>query len=251
MGRGAAQRADHRPACVKRAILALQFMTRLPLPRVAASEADFDACMRWFPLAGLAVGGAVAGGAWAGLRIDPWLGSLLGLAAWVLVTGALHLDGLGDMADAAGAAHGDRERLSAVLADPHIGSFGVTAIGLQLLAKLVLLRLALEATPLWTIPLLCMVARIGPLVWTLTLPPLHQGLGSRFRAALRWRHVVLWALAGGLAAWWLPGLTVAVLLIPAWGWWIRRRIGGISGDGHGAGIEWIESALLLALVVLR
>jgi adenosylcobinamide-GDP ribazoletransferase len=236
---------------VKRAIFALQFMTRLPLPRVAADEADFAACMRWFPLAGITVGGAVAAAAWLGLRIDPWLGALLGLGAWVVVTGALHLDGLGDMADAAGAAHGDRQRLSAVLADPHIGSFGVTAIALQLLAKLVLLRLALEAAPLWACPVLCALARIGPLVWTLTLPPLHEGLGSRFRAALGWRHVVPWMTAGAAAAWFLPGLAFAVLLIPAWGWWLRTRIGGISGDGHGAGIEWSESALLLALVVLR
>ncbi|MFM9449620.1 adenosylcobinamide-GDP ribazoletransferase, partial [Streptomyces acidiscabies] len=78
---------------------------------------------------------------WLGAQRDPWAGALFALVGWVGVTGALHLDGLGDMADAAGAAHGDRARLSAVLADPHIGSFGVVAIALQLLAKLVLLRL--------------------------------------------------------------------------------------------------------------
>ena len=235
---------------MRRAVLALQFITRLPLPAVRADEADFAACIRWFPLAGMVVGAAVALAVWLGLWIDPWLGALLGLGAWVTITGALHLDGVGDMADAAGAAHKGRERLSAVLADPHIGSFGVTAIAMQLLAKLVLLRLALDAVPLWTLPALCMIARIGPLVWTLTLPPLHEGLGTRFRAGIGWGHVAAWAVPGIVAAWFAPGLAVAVLAIPAWRWWIAARIGGISGDGHGAGIEWCESALLLALVAV-
>ena len=230
-------------------MLALQFMTRLPLPDVRADAADFAACMRWFPLAGLVVGTAVALGAWAGAHVDLWTGALLGLGIWVAITGALHLDGLGDMADAAGAVHKGRERLTSVLADPHIGSFGVTAIALQLLAKLVLLHTVLAAgVTLWTLPVLCMIARIGPLVWALTLPPLHEGLASRFRDGIGWRQVALWAVPAAIGMWFAPGLAAVMLVIPAWRWWIAARIGGISGDGHGAGIEWCESALLLALV---
>ena len=125
---------------MKGLIVALQFLTRLPMPRITVSSDEFAASMRWFPAAGLVVGAIVAGAAWAGARLDSWTGALLALTAWVLVTGALHLDGLGDVADASGAAHKDKQRLLAVLADPHIGSFGVTAIALQLLAKLVLLH---------------------------------------------------------------------------------------------------------------
>ena len=131
---------DYGPDHVKRLVLAMQLMTRLPLPALNVDERDFAAAIRWLPATGIAVGLIVAGGAGLGMRIDPWVGALSGLVAWVAVTGALHLDGLGDIADAAGAAHGDRTRLSAVLADPHIGSFGAVAIGLQLLVKLVLLR---------------------------------------------------------------------------------------------------------------
>ena len=106
---------------MKGLILALQFLTRLPMPRVQADEADFARSMRWFPAAGLVVGLVVAGAAWAGARLDPWIGALAGLVAWVAVTGALHLDGLSDLADASGAAHKDRERMLAVMADPHVG----------------------------------------------------------------------------------------------------------------------------------
>ncbi|WP_176597944.1 adenosylcobinamide-GDP ribazoletransferase [Sphingobium sp. 15-1] len=236
---------------MKRLALALQLMTRLPLPALEVDEADFAAAIRWFPATGLAVGLIVAGGAGLGVRIDPWAGALFGLLAWVAVTGALHLDGLGDIADAAGAAHGDRTRLSAVLADPHIGSFGVVAIGLQLLAKLVLLRLWVEHFPPWMLVPVPMVARIGPLVWTRWLPPLHEGLASRFRAGWRVAPLILWAMLGLLLSFWMPGLWAVAVLIPLWGLWLRSRIGGISGDGHGAGIELLESGLLAVMVLMR
>ncbi len=233
---------------MRRLVLALQFLTRLPLPAVSATEQDFAAAIRWFPAAGLAVGGVVAAAAWAGTRIDRELGALFGLVAWVAITGALHLDGLGDIADASGAAHAGRERLSAVLADPHIGSFGVTAIALQLVAKLVLLDAALAREPAWLLVLVPAVARLGPLVWTLTLPPLHEGLGSRFRAGAAWWPVVAWSAAFIPALPVAPGLAIALVAFPLWGRWLRARIGGLSGDGHGAGIELVESALLCALV---
>ncbi len=231
---------------MKRLLLAVQFLTRLPVPAVTASDTDFAASMRWFPAVGLLIGGGVAGAAWAGAHVDPWMGALAALVAWVLLTGALHLDGLADVADGCGAAHRDRARLLAAMTDPHVGSFGVVAIVLQLLAKLVLLH-ALVEQGLW-LPLLLIpaAARIGPLAWTHWLPPLHPGLAARFAEAVDTRHLIGWAvllLAGAALA---PGVLAALLLIPAWALWLRRVIGGISGDGHGAGIELVESGLLLA-----
>lgn len=237
---------------MKALVLALQFMTRLPLPAVAADARDMARAIRWFPAAGMLVGLCIAGAAWVGAQRDPWAGALLALLAWVGVTGALHLDGLGDVADAAGAAHADRSRVSTVLADPHIGSFGVTAIVLQLAAKLVLLRLALDAPSFGALVAIPVAARIGPLLWTLTLPPLHRGIGSTFGAGASWPAVAPWLLVLFGMAWFLAPALLAVLPAMAlWRLWLRRRIGGISGDGHGAGIELVESATLAALVFLR
>ncbi|WP_449468852.1 adenosylcobinamide-GDP ribazoletransferase [Sphingobium chungangianum] len=234
-----------------RLILALQLMTRLPLPQVRADEEDFAAAIRWFPATGIIVGLAVAAAMTIGLIVEPWMAALLGLIAWVAITGALHLDGLGDIADGVGAAHGDPAKLSAVLADPHIGSFGVVTIVLQLLAKLVLLRLCAEHVAPIALIAVPFVARIGPLAWTLWLPPLHAGLASRFRESISPVHLLGWMMLAVANCLIIPALLSAAILVPLWGWWLRSRIGGISGDGHGAGIELIESGLLAALVLAR
>lgn len=238
---------------MKGLVIALQFLTRLPMPRVAVDDDAFARSMRWFPAAGLVIGGVVAGAGWLGARADGWVAALAALAAWVGVTGALHLDGLSDLADGMGAMHKGRERLLAVMADPHVGSFGVVAIGLQLLAKLVLAHALLGSgevgfTALLLIPF---AARIGPLVWTLWLPPLHAGLSARFTQAIGIRHVVWWAPALVATALAVPAILMAAPLIALWGLWLKRKLGGVSGDCQGAGIELVETGLLIAVLILR
>lgn len=234
---------------MKGLIVAIQFLTRLPTPRIAASSEEFAVSMRWFPAVGLIVGALVTIAAWAGASLDPWTGAFAALLVWVAVTGALHLDGLGDIADAAGAAHRDRQRMLDVMSDPHVGSFAVVVITLQLIAKLVLLRTLIEGEAFAAIALIPFAARVGPLVWSRWLPDLHAGLGARFRGVIRPADLAIWALLLAAAGWWSPSLLTTPLLLGAWGWWLHRKIGGISGDGHGAGIEVTESALLLAALI--
>jgi len=233
-------------------LVALQFLTRLPVPPVAdPSPADLGRAAPWFPAAGLVVGVAVALAAAVGDLAGPWIAALLALVVWIAITGALHLDGLGDVADALGAAHGSPERFRAVLADPHIGTFGVVAIVLQLTAKLVLMAhvptvllvSALVLVPAW--------ARWGALAWRSTVPPLGEGLGRSFQAGDRnWRAPVIWAVWLALASSFIaPVLLIAIAVVPAMGLYWRWRLGGMSGDCHGAGIEVTETALLAALVL--
>ncbi|GGO93619.1 adenosylcobinamide-GDP ribazoletransferase [Stakelama pacifica] len=230
-------------------IVALNFLTRLPGPRVDAGPEDFAAAIRLYPLVGLVIGALVAGAGWLGGQADPWLGALAALLVWVWSTGALHLDGLGDMADALGAAHGDPDRMLSVMRDPHMGSFGAVALILQLAAKLVLLHLLLPVgwAVLVAIPA---VARIGPLVWARFLPSLRPGgLGASVAGATRVRDLIGWALVLAGACVLLPVLIAVPLVLAGLGLWFRARLGGMTGDVHGAGIELSESALL-ALAVL-
>lgn len=227
---------------------ALQLLTRLPVPGDAGRP---EAAAAWFPAVGLLLGGLLAGTAWLGGLADPWLGALLALAAWLWATGGLHLDGLADLADALGAAHRDRERFLAVLADPHLGAFGAMAVALQLIAKLVLLMLVLKlgAGP-WVLLLAPAWARLGALWWARSLPALKPGLGRRYAsrsgAWLPWAGLAALAAASLAVA---PVLLAAPLAILAWRGFLMARVGGMNGDCLGAGIEANETLALLFSVI--
>ena len=237
---------------MKRLVIAFGFLTRLPMPSVAGSidGTAFAEAIRFYPLVGLAIGALVAGAGWAGSLVDPWVGACAALLAWIAITGALHLDGLADLVDGLGAAHGDRTRLLAVMADPHIGSFGVVAIVGQMLAKLVLLH-ALGMVGWWS--LLCVpgVARIGPMVWARYLPPIRPGgLGAAVAGAVRARDLLGWGALVALAALFDPALVAGPVAILAMTFWFGRTLGGINGDAHGAGIELVETVLLATICVV-
>ena len=235
---------------MRRLILALGFLTRLPVPRIAGATGDFAAAIRLYPLVGLVIGAIVAGAGLAGAWFDPWIGALAALLAWVWITGALHLDGLGDLADGLGAAHGDRDRLIAVMADPRVGSFGVVAIVLQLLVKLVLLHVILTGDA-WTLLAVPAVARIGPLVWAHRVPPLKpSGLGAAVAGSVRLRDMIGWGLLLLAAAMVYPGLLAGPVMILGLARWFRWRLGGMTGDAHGAGIELVESGMLFVIALI-
>src|SRR5699024_305460 len=94
----------------RRLILAIQFLTRLPTPQVEDFDPmDLTLSARWHPLVGMLIGALLCLPMWV-LHGWPLLAAAVTLLAWVWITGALHLDGLGDVADAFGAAHRDPER---------------------------------------------------------------------------------------------------------------------------------------------
>jgi len=230
---------------------ALQFLTRLPVPRVEGLSADdLPPAAIWFPLVGAIVGAAVGAALWAGGHASPSVGALCALLVWVTITGGLHLDGLGDVADALAASHRSPERFLAVLRDPHIGAFGVMAIALQLIAKLVLLADLSGVDALPALVLVAAWARWGPLVWALVLPPLASGSGERFAAQIDRRGVLVEGIALALLSVWLaPALLAALPVVAVIGGYWKLRLGGMTGDCLGAGIEVTETALLLLLAV--
>ncbi len=270
-------------------ILAIQFLTRLPTPQLKTFDPAWLAdAARWFAPVGVLVGAIVWLAVLAGSLVDPWLAALAGLLAWLWVTGGLHIDGLADLADAQGAAHRSRERFLEVLKDPHLGSFGVLSMATQLIVKLVLLMLLVKlgATGLGGLPgtlvspdasaaypgyhaaqdgmaaLKRLAATLGGLVlvpawarlftvaWSATLPSLAAGSGERFAWRPHWLSFWLCGLLLAAASAWLaPVLLLAPLAGVCWWAYLKRKLGGMTGDCLGAGIEVCESLLLLALVV--
>lgn len=246
------------------ALVALQFLTRLPLrvePRPSAREVGLSlAC---YPLVGLALGIALWGIYLAVSRLPSLLGAAIVLTAWVLITGALHLDGLADTADAWVGGHGDRERTLEIMKDPRSGPVAVAAVNCLLLLKLA--ALAALATHVHSAPWRDMRLAAGcilpPLLARAAIPVLfahtayvradgiaqdltaHQ---SRLAGAVTVTLTVICTLAacralGAIAL----GAAVLAYVIVRWG--LVRRLGGFTGDGAGALIELIEAACLVAM----
>lgn len=236
---------------LRRLILAFQFLTRIPTPQIHDfRDDDLTHSAGYHPVVGMAIGLLLALPLWA-LDDRPWLAAVLALASWAWVTGALHLDGMSDVADALGAAHRDPSRFLAVLKDPHIGVFGAVTLVMQLLLKLVLLAELAGTRWWWGIVLLPAWARWGTLWWSRRLPPIQQaGMAERFSWRLGMRAVWLWAVALAAMSLAAPPLLLALVLVPLVGVYWKRRIGGISGDCLGASIEAMETMLLLVLVLM-
>lgn len=110
------------------------FYTRLPVPEPGAR--DFAAAQWAAPVAGAVVGLAVGLTLWLthGLGLPATLAAAVALAAGALLTGALHEDGLADVADGFGGG-GSRERKLEIMKDSRLGSYGAIALILSLLAR--------------------------------------------------------------------------------------------------------------------
>jgi adenosylcobinamide-GDP ribazoletransferase len=238
---------------------AVALLTRLPLGgRVRVDREDVARSLAWLPLVGVGLGGAIALAA-RGLegRLDDGPAAVLIVAAWALATGAIHLDGLADSADALGG--GDRERRLAIMRDSQIGSFGALALVLVVVLKIALVAAVLaRGHHLWLIAIPA-VARAASSALSAALPyAREEGTGAALvsgaRRAERLAVAVATALVVALACARLRGLlAVAAVMLVALvvGRLAQRRIGGVTGDVLGATIELAECAALVALLAGR
>ncbi len=235
---------------------AFALLTRLPVP--AMSETDGGARAMWaYPLVGAAVG--LTGGALAAILALTGIGmgaaAALGLAAMVLLTGALHEDGLADTADGLGPP-GTAERRLEIMRDSRIGAFGAIAITLALLTRWAGLT---EAGPVGIIAAATAAGAIsrGGLAWLCFQFPMARSDGLAARSGQPPRQTVLISIGIGLAVCLicagLAGLFVAVLALLAGlpvAHLARHRIGGLTGDVLGAAQQCSEIAALAVLTIV-
>ncbi len=239
---------------LRRFILAIQFLTRLPTPQLHDFKPEYLAqSARWFPLVGLIIGGLLLMVGWPAAQIDPWLSAWLMLMLWVLVTGGLHLDGLADLSDALGASHRDPARFWAVMKDPHLGSFGVLSLIMQLSGKLIMLMLLAKSGQWWGIVLAPIWARWGIYIWQ-QLPDIRQAdPSSSLSEPFTWYRprFALWVWLIALVAgslWLSPICILALIPIGLYRIWLKKQLGGVSGDCLGTGVEITELTILILLV---
>src|SRR4030067_260313 len=107
---------------VRSFFIAVQFLTRFPLPAFDRPKGrDAGRSLLFYPLVGLLIGAVLVALNEAAAGAAESVRAALLLAAWVIVTGGLHLDGLADSADAWVGGLGDPGRTPALLKDPRSG----------------------------------------------------------------------------------------------------------------------------------
>ncbi len=233
---------------------ALQFLTIVPpLIRRPFTADELGRSVGWFAAVGLLIGGALAGVDYGlGFVFPPGVAAALVLAAWVLVTGALHLDGFLDTCDGLFGGHTPEARLR-IMRDERAGAFAVIGGVLLLLVKYACLAaLANRTEALLVAPT---VGRGAMAVAVVAFPYARaEGLGRAMKdRAGAWQAVLAAAtavLTAGLAAGWL-GLAAVGVAAPATlagAALVLRRLPGLTGDVYGALCEVIEALALLTFV---
>lgn len=228
---------------------AVQFLTVIPISFETASP---SASAWYFPVVG-ALLGAFAGlvNFAAAVLVGKSLAALLAIAALILLTGALHEDGLADVADAFRAGR-SRDRIMQILKDSRIGAYGAIA-----LVVVTVLR--------WQALMNCQTNPMGGLVSAVALSrtvlvtlaavsrPAGDGLGKAFVseitppvAVAAAAQGIVFALIGG----WQRGIAMiacdAALVFAARGYF-QRRLGGVTGDCLGAACQAAEALNLVIL----
>ena len=123
---------------------ALIFFTRLPFWRIyQPPQSSYRSVVEYWPLAGWLTGGAMAAMLYFGSMVLPWAVAVVAaIVVRLLITGALHEDGLADFMDGFGGG-GNRERILAIMKDSHIGTYGVLGL---------ILYMMLLGTTLYSLP---------------------------------------------------------------------------------------------------
>lgn len=235
-----------------------RFLTRLPWPDPGpVTEATAGRAALFYPLIGLVIGVML----WGLAALLPWapvgVAAALILVLWVWLTGALHLDGLSDTADAWVGGLGSRERALEIMRDPRAGAMGVVAIVLVLLVKWSALMALLATGSVWMLVWIPVLARVQILSLMLTVPYARPvGMASAAVAHLPRRAAWVVVAAVILAVPWIGGvaglvaLMVALLILLAWRRALLRRLGGFTGDTAGALVELTEAAVLIGVILL-
>jgi adenosylcobinamide-GDP ribazoletransferase len=236
--------------------VAVAFLTRLPMPHPDGSmPANFVRAQRAFPVVGALIGGAV-GLLILGMRalgLPELAAAALALGAGAILTGALHEDGLADVADGFGGGR-DRATKLEIMRDSRLGTYGAMILMVSFVAKLSALAALSDAVVMQSLIAAHALARGVLPVMSMSLPYARKdGLAANAGrpdpaiAAIAGVLAVVIALLAlpwieALAAALMAGASVAVMALLA-----HRQIGGQTGDVLGGAEQAAETAILVLL----
>ncbi|WP_306256621.1 adenosylcobinamide-GDP ribazoletransferase [Pararhizobium sp. IMCC21322] len=245
-------------------LVCLTFFTRLPAFLSVDHTRPMSRAAQMFPAIGLVIGiiGALVLSFGTMLQLPYYLISVLTITAMIIATGALHEDGLADMIDGFGGGH-DRERKLEIMKDSHIGTYGVLALLLSQVMRVILLASLLPRGLDLAITVLLaaqMISRGYSMFLWAGLPPARSN-GLSKQAGQPQRRALVMALVTtsvALLCLLLPNLNIiAILFATALSGLVsylmivlcRGQIGGQTGDTIGATQQLCDLAFMTGILI--
>ncbi len=243
---------------MKEMLIAISFLTKLPIPKTGLSDKDIGRSSAYFPLAGLVIAAIIVLEFLILKQFFPMqIVNLIVILSMIFITGAIHIDGLADTMDGLGSKAADKDRILSIMRDPKVGVMGVIAVVFDILLKYAVLNsINIKAIP-YAILSMCLVSR-----WAMSLSvntfsyARTDGLGKAF---IQNRSNKNLAISGiftlvVISLIFFPSMVYIVLIVSVFCYlfnkYLTRKIGGITGDTLGAVSEIAEILTLLLFVLI-
>lgn len=257
-------------AFLRRFILMMQFMTSIPINiNVRAEKEDFGKGLSAAPLVGAIVGALLAAGYYLSRMIFPAsVAAVFTIAIYIIATGGIHIDGLGDTADGL-FANRPKEKILEIMKDSRVGTNAVLAVLLVILLNVSIVS-SLGAETVIVLLLMPVAGRIGSLIasGTSKYAGISDGPG-------RWcveccgnkdivrgiiNYIIIFLVYGGICFVLpqniinVPAILIAGIIPPFSAYILARllgkRLGGVTGDILGAVCELNQVIFLITAYIL-
>ncbi len=244
----------------------ISYVTIVPLAKFVDANAEPIGLAKYLPTVGALIGLFLAI-SYLGLQaisVPPLLCATIIVVLWLVITGALHFDGLMDTADGL-CSHQSLERMLEIMHDPRVGNFGVIVGVCTIALKIAALSTLIVAVPSLMVLLLLLSPSFARLAETWAIGHYRYaretGKGKVWHESTKFPHDFLWAIvvpAGLLLTAVFKGNSSTLLLLftgitVTIGWlmaaWLNRVLSGHTGDTYGAVVELSETLPLVAFAL--
>lgn len=252
---------------MKRFIAILQFMTRIPINIDVGIDEDFHKSITYFPLVGFVLGILLFLIGIVSMKIfDPFITAIIITLSSVVLTGGLHIDGLGDTFDAI-YSYRDKEKMLEIMKDSRLGTNSLLAIMFVMLLKIGFIYSIINQGFMWMIIFMPIIGRLGMIRLTYkTVSPRAKGMGnlfigksttSMFITAITYTIAII-ALISKLMfnsstillLKILISIVIVIIFNQMFKQHIYKKIDGVTGDILGCSVELGEVIYLLYIYLM-
>ena len=229
----------------------LSFFTRLPVPYVEYEEKLYIKGIKTIPFVGIVLGLILYLVSFLTFWMDPEVSAVVLLMTYIFMTGGLHLDGLADTCDGVFSGR-DRERMLEIMKDSRIGSFGV----LSMLFFFIFYAVMYQFLPREALLILPVIGKSAPLISaSLADYARPSGMGQLLVDNIKTPEVAVavalpLVLSVVMGVGYIIAAVVAELSVVALTKWLKKKLGGITGDTHGMVCEVSQMVFAFCVYLL-